>query len=463
MPVATWTSSAAPDALLWSARVTPEANNYESGAVAGTYRIQHTPAAHVSQMFTYWRGSLVFKITTVASKFHRGRYVITWDPTGDTSANQSYVGSCFTKVVDISEETEVEVVIPYLQPNPFCKLTGGLVSTQASTYLASLGGSTNGTLTIRVFTQQTSPIATADLQLIVSVKGGSDLEFALPRTIGKGYSPFVFQSAEMSMSTRSSMNITNESPVMDGERYLISFGESVKSLRTLMRRATLSYSDIIPYPTTAADTIVNFLAIRPCYPVSPGFDPNGFGLAYKNGTTTAAPYNWCVYNPVDWISQCFVGRRGSLIHHINLNAGKTAMGYLSASYSVSNRSAGIWNGSNTSNTTSSVNQCTSNALSVLDNGASGTDMTTGFVMPAISVMIPHNTPAKFMSTDPALTMLGTAQDYTDIMTLKYIAVTRDAAMTQLVDYIEIGTDYSVFFFLNVPTMFYTTNVVVPSP
>lgn len=461
--IATWTASAAPDALLWCARVTPDSNNFETASVPGTFRVQHTPSAQVSKLFTYWRGSIVYKITAIASKFHRGRYVITWDPTGDISAAQSYVGSCFTKVVDISEETEVEVVIPYLQPNPFCRTIDSLPTTQGSSYLSNYGGETNGILTIRVFTQQTSPVATADIQLIVSTKGGKDLEFSLPRSIRTSFTPFVFQSAEMSMNSRASMNITNVDPKMDAERYLISFGESIKSLRTLLRRATLCYSDVIPYSSTAADTIVNYIAIRPCYPVSPGYDPNGFGLAYKHGTSIAAPYNWCVYSPIDWISQCFVGRRGSIIHHINLNAGKTAMGYMSASYSVTGRASNLWSGNNTSNTTSSVNQATKNALTVLDNGASGTDMTTGFAMPAISVMIPHNTPSKFMSTNPSSTMLGLTQDYTNIMTLKYIATTRDAAMTQLVDYIEIGTDYSVFFFLNVPTLYYSSNVITPVP
>lgn len=454
MGVYTWDASSVPDSTLMSARVTPNASNFESAAGNTGYRVQFPPTAIPATLFQYWRGSMTYKITAIASKYHRGRYVISWDPLGANSAVTSYVGTCFTKVVDIAEETEIEITIPFMQPQPFNRCnTFGSVSSQASSMLSNVGGSTNGVLRVQVFTQQTSPVATSPIYLILSVKGGPDLEFALPRQIDKRLSPFAFQSGEMSMDSRESMYLTQESKKIDESRYLVSFGEPYKSLRALLRRATLCYADIIPYPTTTGDTLVNYLAIRPCYPVSPGFDPNGFGIAYKAGTTVTSPYNWVNYSPIDFVSQCFVARRGSIIHHINLNSGKTPSGYLATSYAVTTRAANLWNGSNSLTSASSTNALTKATLGVLDSGASGTDMTTGFVMPAMSVQIPHNTPSRFMSTKPSLTMLGTSQDSTDVMTLKSTYTSRDAAMTQLADYIQIGTDYSACFFLNVPTLY----------
>lgn len=451
--VATWSATATPDSFLWSSRVQPTTINSETIPNNGAYRIQCTPMGLTSVLFKYWRGSITYKITAIASKFHRGRYVISWDPNGSNSSVTSYVGTCFTKVVDIAEETEIEVTIPFMQPQPFNRCNDNYSASQGVTPLSNLGGESNGVMNIQVFTQQTSPVATSPIYLIVSVKGGPDLEFALPRAIRANLSPFQYQSSELDMDSRSSLYLTQKEKSVDASRYLISFGEPYKSLRSLMRRATLCYADVIPYPTTTGDTLINYLAIRPTYPVSPGFDPNGFGVANKFAAGTA-PYNWVNYSPIDFISQCFVGRRGSIIHHININAGKTPMGYLATSYAATSRSSSLWNGSSAITSSSSASYLTKATLGVLDNGASGADMTTGFVMPAMSVQVPHNSPSRFMNTQPSKTMLGTAQDATDLMTLKVTYTSRDAAMTQLVDYIQIGTDYSVSFFLNVPTLYY---------
>jgi len=461
--VATWTASSAPDALLWAASVTPKTFIKTVDSVRNQYVYQTVPMGVVAELFQYWRGPITYKITALASKFHRGRYVVTWDPVADISANQSYVGTCYTKVVDIAEETEIEITIPYMQPSPFqtCSINTLNYDTQGPTYPTFATGN-NGILTIRVFTQQTSPVATADIKLVVSVKGHPELEFAVPKSINGGMSPFSFQSGEMTMDTRSSVELTNEHMALDKERYLISFGEPFRSLRSLMRRATLVYSDVLPYPTTATDTLVTYVAQRSVFPVSPGFDPNGFSVATKYVGATNANYNWCNYSPIAFISQCFVGRRGSIIHHLNINAGKTPMGYLSASYVFGSHSSSSWSGSSSITTTSSVNALTKNSLTNLDSGASGCDMTNGFVQPAMSVMIPHNTPSKFMNTNPAYSVAGITQDSTHIMALKFCYVSRDAGLTQVADYIQIGTDYSLCMFLNVPTL-YVTFTSPPAP
>lgn len=464
---ATWTGAAAPDALLWSSTIQPNVFN-TSTTPAGPYgntAVVATPVGHVAQLFRYWRGSMTFKITAIASKFHRGRYVITWDPVADISTATSYVGTSFTKIVDIAEESEIELTIPYKQPYPFCysdTYASNLNQNFGSSYKSHVDKYDNGVLTIRVFTQQTSPVTTADIQLLVSVKGGPDLEFALPRNLSQQISPFAYQS-DVTMDSRTTMSITNQNEKVDDTRYLVSFGEAVRSLRTLLRRSTLYSADILPYPATAATSLVNYIGIRSVYPICPGFDPNGVHTANKNVSGTA-PYNFVNMTPLAYISQCFVGRRGSIIHHIDMNSGTSADGYLSVTYSTTNRSAAIWNGSQTiSSTSSSVNQATSASLGVYDAGSSGTDITSGFVMPAMSVLVPYNTPSKFATTNPKFSVLGAASDFTDNMTMKLQFTSRDASLTQVLDYVQIGTDFSLGMFVNVPTMYVATSAVVPTP
>ena len=132
------------------------------------------------------------------------------------------------------------------------------------------------------------------------------------------------------------------------------------------------------------------------------------------------------------------------------------MGYLASNFSPEPRVAADWNSSNSWVDTSSVSALTKGSRTVLNDGASGCDMTQGFVMPAISVQVPHNTPMKFMVTNPKYSVLGAALDYSNKMTLRTTFSTRDAGLTQVIDYIQIGQDYSVSMFLNVPTLYWTS-------
>lgn len=457
-----WSPSSTVDSLLWSGRVQPNLFN-PSTTPAGAYgsvAVVGTPMSHVAQLFRYWRGSITFKITAIASKFHRGRYVVTWDPVADISADVSYVGTSFTKIVDIAEESEIEVTIPYTQPFPFClsdTYSGNLSQPYGVGYVPHINRYDNGILTIRVFTRQTSPVATADIQLLVSVKGGSDLEFAMPRNLPATMSPFQYQS-DVTTDTRSSMHITNSESLIDNTRYLVSFGEPVLSLRSLLRRGALYSADIIPYPTTAPGELLNFIGKRSIYPVAPGFDPDGVHYAYKSGTLDVLPYNFVNYTPMIWISSCFASRRGSIIHHLNMNSGDTADGYITTSFSLDPRSPAEWNGSDVLTSASSNAVLTRSSLRIFNAGQSGTDMTTGYVMPAMSVSYPHNTPTKFMLTNPAFSVRGATADHSENMTMEIGFTSRDAEMTQILDYVQIGTDYSVGFFINVPIVYVSTSV-----
>jgi len=300
------------------------------------------------------------------------------------------------------------------------------------------------------------------LQLLISVKGGEDLEFAMPRNLSTLISPFAYQS-DVTMDSRTSMDITNEKCWPDAERYLVSFGEPVKSLRLLLRRATLYSADIIPYPATPATTLLNYTAKRSVFPISPGFDPNGVHTANKAVTGTA-PYNFVNMTPLSFLSQCFATRRGSIIHHINMNSGTSADGFLAATFTLGTRAANEWNTSQTvSSVATSLSQATAASLVNYDAGSSGCNMTTGFVMPAMSISVPFNTPSKFCLTNPKFMVLGAGGDYSDNMTMKLQFTTRDASLAQVLDYVQIGTDFSLGMFVNVPTMYIATSAIVPAP
>ena len=92
-----------------------------------------------------------------------------------------------------------------MQPYPFLVTSNvgpSYYSSQAvRSTLTNVDKATNGVLTIRVFTAQTSPTATSDIRLVISAKGASDLEFALPKAIDANLSPFAFQSSDDDVTT----------------------------------------------------------------------------------------------------------------------------------------------------------------------------------------------------------------------------------------------------------------------
>jgi hypothetical protein len=450
----TWTSSNNASTLLWTCRVQPSI--FRKGVINGpynSYAYNGTPVSHVAQAFRYWRGSMIYKFTIVASKFHRGRVVVNWDPFSGMAATQQYLGYNFTKIVDISEESEFEVEIPYCQTYPFCQTKSYVTDSDlvfGTSALTPNVGYDNGILTLRVFTKQSSPLSTSNIDVLVSVRGGRDLEFAMPHDLN--YKAFAYQS-DMSVQEHNetaSMSVSN--PDVDDKRYLVSFGERIVSLRTLMRRATLNFSYTVPYSPSGTVRLLLYKSLRAVVPYPPGFDSNGVIFAYKSGTDEITRYTPGMYHPLLWFSSCFVGRRGSIIHHLNSSSGTTPDFHVSAAYKPQNRLITNISESTTVLSTNSANQCTAIMTDEIGSGASGLSLTNQQSQPGVSVLIPYNSLFKFQITTPSYQSLGTTFDGSIDNSLFIKVLTRDPDMLTISDYISIGTDYSLCYFCNVPTV-----------
>jgi hypothetical protein len=448
-----WSTADAPNTLICGSQVLPEICRAN-----GVWR-NSVPMAHLQHMFGYWRGDIIFRFKFICSQYHKGRARITWDPDGDLISNTTTSTVCFTKIVDISSCSDVEIRIPYMQAIPWLR-------TKTSLQTQYFGDSTftysrdplqdNGALTVRVFTKLSSPVATSDVKILMFVRGAENLEFAFPKDVPTNLSLMNLQSDEkVSYDSVDRINIV-PTPQDDPNRYLVNFGERIVSLRQVLRRTTLSRISHLTSNVTASKLLCRFARRR--YPLCYGYD--SFGIDSAKGTLIPAndyAFNFVQNTPFNWIGSLFIGMRGSSIWQYNVE-GNDVLGSIRvvkrvetvvpAEYKVTNN---IAIGSN-SNTISRF------GLTTMASGGGGSSLTNQLTQSGVSVLMPNFNQYKMMSTDPLIRTIGDARDGSDIdhvrleIMLNPSSQGTDPSASLLHEYHSIGTDFTFIKFINVPSM-----------
>jgi len=248
---ASWVTSNAVDDILFSSVVCPALYDNDGATDSKLYMI---PMYWISQLFNDWRGDIIFRFRIIATPFHKGRLRISYDPSGYTGENiiSDSVSSSvvFTQIIDIGKDSDVEVRIPYQQATAFQQIPSDTDSahirwsTSASPTFQYNNAFDNGSIVLRVQTALTAPVATSTVPILIFVRGADNLEFANPRQPKQQVSTFQVQSDEIVGDPQPIVAGTSVSTPHD-ERYLINFGESIKSLRQIMRRKVFFFC----YPT----------------------------------------------------------------------------------------------------------------------------------------------------------------------------------------------------------------------
>jgi len=490
----TYTTSNATDDNIFTAFVSPYFAN--SVTLASRNIVNNTPMGHISAMFGHWRGDIIFRFRFICSRFHRGRVLIQWDPTADVSLVGNSSNVVFTKVVDISEETDIEVRVPYLQATEYqeCPTYTNSANYNSQFYASgtSSGASAfdtrcfNGYLTVKVLTILTCPISTSTVGVLVSVRGAENLEFANPVNLPISVTPYdlqslveeeeglyiesipapkdhsfdlvdyQYQSDQVSYEDPSCVSM-GESGTRDPSSNLVYMGERVGSIRTLLRRACLNLTTDVGSDTTSQfRMITNYHGYQPLYL---GYDPNGIHSAV--GTITPAsnfPYNFVSPTYYNWIAWCYRGYRGSHTWHYAVNA-PIALGTIKADrvntaitaanyYTSINLGAGP--------TRSASARYLLNYLS----GAAGSSVTNQHTQGGISVNYPMYSKYRFRTTDPATTTIGSGNDNTNLEAARIsfniapLNNTTLCAALNISRFHSIGPDFNFLFFTNVPSMIF---------
>nr|ULF99994.1 MAG: hypothetical protein 2 [Marnaviridae sp.] len=468
----TWSTTSPVDTPLFTTRVTPwmfDINGTRGNAGCAYYM---TPQAMVASNFAHWRGDIIFHFKVICSKYHKGRLRISYDPVNPAVQTTGDTGSMtFNKIVDIGEESEFEIRIPYHQALSWLRTNTSLTANHWSTSnvpaLTANTTDTNGILSIKVLTLLTAPIAASAVSLLVFVKAADNLEFANPTLLPR-LSPFTVQgdSGETS-NPDASQDIRTYVPggesIVDMDRYRINFGECVRSLRPLMRRATTN-EIWFQTGTSAANYVLRSVSFR--YPKTYGYDPNTTNQA--KGVlvpATTFPFNYSPMNPYSMVSNCFIGQRGAMMWHLVPDSIKPLSNFrVSRRTDLSITSNSPWSVVSAGATQSALNASIS---TVTPAGCAVVNCST---TNGLSVSIPNYTQYKFQSTRPNS---GTVQysadlDRTDGGELEswitdYTGIGTDIPpeTVKIHTYFGIGTDYNVLFFLNVPTMYAIPTLPTP--
>lgn len=462
-----WPSSAPPDTPLFTSVVLPQLT-YATGNA-----IDFTPAALVANLFKNWRGDLIFRFRFIATPFHKGRVRISYDPqaagvqtTGDTGP------FVMNKIVDLGAETDVEFRIPYQQALPWCyTLAGNQETTWTTSTTPSLGFNEtfhNGVISLKVLTALTGPTTTASVGVQVFVRGAENLEFSNPSTASSDLTPYAIQSDEYSVTGAPMKDTMGYSSETSTHRALVNFGESVQSLRTLMRRHNRLDAVYIPAGTANASGVFQIQQTR--FPLYYGFDPAGWQVAKGvNVPASNFPFNFASVTPWHLISNCFLAQRGSMNWVFNTSKGTTpfvtrvsrdntlfgtySAGYLVSAAGTDNKTEyGWW-----------VNSTSTTAGASLNH----TITTAGH-----AVVSPSYTPFKFQTTSPESTTNpagptspafdGSAYDNL-VFEIPFENTYQTLVGAMVERYFGIGADYTLHFFMNCPTLNYlVASSVVPT-
>lgn len=229
--------------------------------------IQLTPSAQIGTMFEFWSGTITYKFTVVASQFHRGRLMLTYEPDGFL---QNYTSAAYTgprtinKIWDISQDSTFEFEVPWIAPVAMLRTTGmpgvarysleptatypmGFSSTWAKNptipgnfqYLDALY---NGSIVISVLNALTSNDPAYGVKIVCSVNCGG-VEYFSPIDFNYPFSYYRLESGDdMATAPDEAVVHAEAPPVIEGPtKHVVYTGEIVRSIRQLLHR-TCFYS-----------------------------------------------------------------------------------------------------------------------------------------------------------------------------------------------------------------------------
>lgn len=462
-----WDASDVEGTLLFNFGVNPSIQRVNVST--GSRQLYQTPMGYLSRCFKYWRGDIKFRFKFLASQYHRGRVRITWDPHGDLSGTADTTTTCYTKIVDITENSDVTFIVPYTQPTAYLPVATDLTEEHNSGVSIFPGQVfNNGILTMRVLTEQTSPVASATITVAAFISGCENLVFAAPEELNANMSPYIVQSTEVDYDASSNeeyqLGLKGSSPYPGLN--LVYMGESITSMRQLLRRTTSTGYYPFDYTYSASNKLVILRSFIRRVPIFPGYDPNGTSSANGIVVAGAKTYNWTAWSYNAYMSLCYIGHRGAMNWHLNTYTTQKARN-LTIGRGSENLSAG--NYSLSSGTSSSGFGHVDRAMrGNVKSGQMGISLTNQETQAAVSISMPMYSQYKFHSNAAATRTEGDTADGTTDDCVVATAAFTPSEITDFTNggfnyYSSIGADYTFVFFLNAPMLHLYDTTPGPPP
>ncbi len=166
-----WNTSEVPDYMIGNVCVTPM--HTTTTPVGSNDAIQFSSSAFAAFPFKYWGGSMIYRISVVASQYHRGRLRVHYEPNNAVFNPESF-NTTYTTIIDLDQNREVELCIGPAQSRPFMYVSNPVLPTFNTGPALYNDGYYNGTLYFSVLNELTSPDDNAPVEVIVSSRAGDD-------------------------------------------------------------------------------------------------------------------------------------------------------------------------------------------------------------------------------------------------------------------------------------------------
>lgn len=469
-----WSTADAVGTVIFNANVSPMLFSRAILASGGTdygVRVYHTPMSYLGMMFSHWRGDVIVDIEVICTKFHKGRLKITWDPLGSGGLVALPENTVYTTVLDIGENNKASFQVPYHQATAWLRTRGVYRDNwNVGNALPSDDMYDNGLFSVSVLTPLMSPVSPQSVDLLISVRGGSNFEFANPSAqLGETYStpppsffPLQGKDEVDILATNAELGDTGS---QHPQRYALNFGECVASLRSVLHRMSV-YDVSTPFASGATRFALyskSYTRLPPSY----GFDPSGLSSANKALAVGTAPFNYTPTHPITYVSRMYGGFRGGVNYTANFSSdltpyiGECRVARMTEDTFPLNRRGRVITSQNTGVASGSTIRYLNTLTST---GTGGAAYANGLVNSSISWNTPHMSNFNFSYSDPAYSIPGNVYDQTTYecssmdLLLKQTAAVNVCELTTVTTYAGTGVDFSCLWWLCCPTVdYYYTN------
>lgn len=322
----TWAKAKTPGTLLWNTAVTPEMFRLEksTGKPTGV----HATAMHYAvSPFRYWRGSIVYRFQIVSSAFHNGRIRVCYDPADFIALDTMNVVR--NEIIDISVHRDFTITVGYNALTPYLGTTHNVAAEYygASAVATPSNLDFNGVLSLVVENDLTTPnsVTNGDIEVIVSCWAGDDFEVNTPESTYMNNKTFFKPQSgndELGVNFSRPENaplMSTFSPILtDKETPLITHGDPITSIRSLIKRYTL-HSYVTPDVTGLDPTTEKVCRVVHQLPSFPQYGGKTVTAQYDVTTPVAGKWEFANLTPLNYFAPCYAGWRGGVRNRFVLN------------------------------------------------------------------------------------------------------------------------------------------------
>lgn len=455
---ATWSTSDASGTSLLNMRVTPDMNTLTS--FSGYNRAVHIPLSYLAHMFKNWRGDIVVRVKVVASKFHKGRLKLSFDPQSNISTIDPPANAVYTQIIDIGETDDVEINIPYHQATAWLDCDPSVLTNwNNSGNLAPRAGVDNGLFTVRVNTQLVAPTA-SPVTILFFIRAGDNFEFANPaQAIGLDQ-PYFFTFADVQGDKvdlePKKLQFGLSAPSND-EGYGQNFGEKIVSLRDILHRSVLFDRTFVTVGTASPCVVRKTLKLMP---YGPGSNvPSDFPTVANtiSGTPATVPFAFCYMTHINWISAMFIGHRGGVNYTVTPAYGASTASLIGTFDRITddNDVTGATLYGSVVNSSGSISARSALYRDTIEsNGLAGTAIVATNTNNSLSVNLPDKKRFNFSLVNPRGNPYGSEVDGTYDQGGVLNIFTANTGTFMLQTHVGAGVDFTVLHFLCCPTVNY---------